>query len=238
MTNHETAFATLVIVAAGRGERFGARAKVLELAGGKPILEWSLIAADHAQSVRDIVIVTGEHTELGITDLVMSGRRAKPVTLVSGGEQRQDSVAAGVAEVSSASTVVLVHDAARPLVTSTILDQCAMEARLHGAAIVAVPVSDTLKRVVGSEIEETVPRDGLWGAQTPQGFRRDVIVSAIARTRHLKMQFTDEASLLEYLGERVRIVPGERTNIKVTHREDLDMVNALLEMQRDTRESV
>jgi 2-C-methyl-D-erythritol 4-phosphate cytidylyltransferase len=151
-----------------------------------------------------------------------------PVTLVTGGLRRQDSVAAGVAAVSPLSDVVLIHDGARPLATAALFDACAHEARRSGAAIVAVPVSDTLKQVADLTIGATVSREGLWGAQTPQGFRRDFIQGAIERTRIMDNEFTDEASLLEALGQPVRIVPGDRTNIKVTHPEDLELVDALL----------
>jgi 2-C-methyl-D-erythritol 4-phosphate cytidylyltransferase len=123
---------------------------------------------------------------------------------------------------------VLIHDGARPLATAALFDACAHEARRSGAAIVAVPVSDTLKQVADLTIGATVSREGLWGAQTPQGFRRDFIQGAIERTRIMDNEFTDEASLLEVLGESVQVVPGDRTNIKVTHPEDLELVEALL----------
>jgi 2-C-methyl-D-erythritol 4-phosphate cytidylyltransferase len=219
--------ATVVIVAAGRGERFGSDDKVLIEVGGRPVLEWSLIAAGQATSVADIVIVTASHTREAIAALVASRGRPKPVTLCAGGETRQASVAAGVAMVPATTEIVLVHDAARPLASAALFDRCASEAWAHGAAITATPVADTLKRAVDGVIEATLPRSGLWGAQTPQAFRRDVLLSAIEQTRSMTVEFTDEASLLEALGLPVRIVSGERSNIKVTHREDLEIVDAL-----------
>jgi 2-C-methyl-D-erythritol 4-phosphate cytidylyltransferase len=142
--------------------------------------------------------------------------------------RRQDSVAAGVAACGECD-VILVHDAARPLVTPTVIDRCADAAREHGAAIVATPVTDTLKRVSQGMIAETVPRESLWAAQTPQGFRRDVIEGAISRAHQQDLEFTDEAALLESFGIDVRVVPGDQTNIKVTHAEDLDIVRAIIE---------
>jgi 2-C-methyl-D-erythritol 4-phosphate cytidylyltransferase len=221
-------FATLVIVAAGRGERFGHSAKVLEPAGGRPLLEWSLHTAMNVAAVCDVIIVSGEHTESGIHRLLGSRQWGKPVAVIPGGARRQDSVAAGVAAVSPDREVVLIHDGARPLASVDLFERCARAAREHGAAIVATPVSDTLKRAYNLMIRETVSRDELWSAQTPQGFQRGVICSAIERTRSMSMAFTDEASLLEALGEPVHIVPGERINIKVTHREDLEIVDAIL----------
>ena len=229
MTDPEPAsFASLVIVAAGRGERFGPSAKVLAVAGGRPLLAWSLLAASQATCVGEILIVTGEQTDDAIRHMLIAIPMSIPVTVVTGGLRRQDSVAAGVAAVSPLSDVVLIHDGARPLATAALFDACAHEARRSGAAIVAVPVADTLKRVRELVIEKTVSREALWGAQTPQGFRRDVIQRAIERTRIMDNEFTDEASLLEALGQPVRIVPGDRTNIKVTHPEDLELVDALL----------
>ncbi len=221
-------YASVVIVAAGRGERFGQSPKVLALAVGQPVLAWSLVAASGARSIREVVVVTGPHTHEAIRELLDALALVTPVTCVAGGARRQDSVAAGVAAVSPASEVVLIHDAARPLATSAMFDACAEEARLRGAAIVAIPVSDTLKRVQGGTIVETVSRESLWSAQTPQAFQLDIIRRAIEKTRTIDSEFTDEASLLEALGERVRIVPGDRSNIKITHPEDLEVVDALL----------
>lgn len=222
------AFASVVIVAAGRGERFGFTAKVLAIAGGRPLLAWSIIAASQAACVRDIIIVTGHHTDEPIRHMLDGLILGKPVTIVAGGERRQDSVAAGVAAVSPLSDVVLIHDGARPLATTGMFESCANEARRSGAAIIAIPVSDTLKRVHQFMIHETVSREALWSAQTPQGFRRNVIQGAIERTCNMDNEFTDEASLLEVLGLPVRIVRGERDNIKVTHPDDLELVDALL----------
>ena len=223
-----TPYATAVIVAAGRGERFGRPAKVLEVAGGRPLLVWSVMAATRARCVRDLVIVTGEHTDEAIRSLVETMWLEKSVLIVPGGPRRQDSVAAGVAAVDGNSEVVLIHDGARPLASTPLFERCAGAARMTGAAIVAIPVPDTLKRVEDLAIRETVSRNGLWAAQTPQGFRRDLIRAAIARSHIMDNEFTDEASLLEMLGHPVRIVPGERTNIKVTHPEDLELIDALL----------
>ena len=221
-------YASVVIVAAGRGERFGPSPKILALAGGQPVLAWSLIAASRAECVREIVVVTGHLTGEAIRRLSNDLALSTPLTCVAGGQRRQDSVAAGVGAVSPRSKVVLIHDAARPLATAAMFGACAEEAGRSGAAIVAIPVSDTLKRVRDGSIVDTVSRESLWSAQTPQAFRLDIIRHAIEATRSMDAEFTDEASLLEALGQPVRIVPGDRTNIKVTHPEDLEIVDALL----------
>lgn len=226
------AYASVVIVAAGRGSRIGLPAKVMEVAGGQPLLAWSIEAAMAAPSVRDVIVVVGEHTEVDIRSLVAGRGWPRPIQVVTGGDRRQDSVAAGVAAVGRTSEVVLIHDGARPLASSDLFERCARAAMENGAVITATPVSDTLKRVESGTVAGTVSRDSLWGAQTPQGFRLDAITSAIERTRSMDTEFTDEASLFEALGEAVHIVPGERTNLKLTLHEDLEVIDALLTKRR------
>ncbi|HVL25651.1 MAG TPA: 2-C-methyl-D-erythritol 4-phosphate cytidylyltransferase [Thermomicrobiales bacterium] len=224
----QTAFAAAVIVAAGRGERFGDTGKVLAPVAGRPVLAWVLDAMQAAASVRDIVIVYGAHTEAPIRALVDSGAWPKVRGFVPGGEQRQASMANGVGATAEELDVVLVHDAARPLITPARIDACAIAARQTRAAILATPVADTIKRVRDGVIAETVDRAQLWAAQTPQGFHRADLIDfcRLATSEHI--EFTDEASLAEALGRPVTIVPGDRLNIKITHPEDLEMVDALL----------
>ncbi|HYI26156.1 MAG TPA: 2-C-methyl-D-erythritol 4-phosphate cytidylyltransferase [Thermomicrobiales bacterium] len=222
---------TFVIVAAGRGDRFGHTAKVILPLAGKELLRWSIDAACSAASVGEIVVVAGPHTIDDIQHLVMIFPPARPVSVVIGGATRQESVAAGVAAVGPDSALVLVHDAARPLVTPDLIERCAEAAREHGAAIAAIPVTDTLKLVTGRRIDTTVPRDHLWAAQTPQAFQRPVIDEAIRWARGQTATFTDEASLLEAIGKPVAIVEGSVLNLKVTYPADVRLAGALLAFQ-------
>ena len=155
-----------------------------------------------------------------------------PVTVVVGGDTRHASVAAGVAAANRDSRIVLVHDAARPLVTAGLIDKCAAAARQYGAAIAAVPVTDTLKRVTNHLIDATISREHLWSAQTPQAFRRSLLAEAITWAIDHPGSFTDEASLLEAMGEPVAIVEGAVTNLKVTHPDDIALVESLLEIRK------
>lgn len=221
-------FAAAVIVAAGKGERFGAAAKILAEVGGRPMLSWTLDAAESAVSVREVIVVTGEHTDAAIRELIEAGPWAKPIRTVDGGAKRHDSVMAGVRAISDDVTYVLIHDAARPLVTGELFDACAESARSRGAAIVAVPVSDTIKRVVDGQIAETIPRTGLWSAQTPQGFRRGLLLDASERAGSRDLEFTDESAVCEVLGYTVTVVMGASSNFKVTHADDLHLADALL----------
>jgi 2-C-methyl-D-erythritol 4-phosphate cytidylyltransferase/2-C-methyl-D-erythritol 2,4-cyclodiphosphate synthase len=142
------------------------------------------------------------------------------VHLVAGGERRQDSVANAFATLAADVEIVLVHDAARPFVTSEVISRAIQGAVAHGAAIVAVPVSDTVKRVERDVIVETLPREEIFLAQTPQAFRRDVLGAAIDAGRTAEIA-TDEAMLTERAGHRVHVVAGDAANVKITTAADL-----------------
>ncbi len=221
-------YAAAIVVAAGKGERFGHRGKVLASCGGRPLIAWSLDALEASASVRDIVIVFGDHTERGIRELVERGPWSKIAAMVAGGSNRQESVACGIAVMAKDVEIVLVHDAARPMVEAAQCDACATSARVYGAAILAASVVDTLKRVENGVILETVSRTGLWAAQTPQAFRRADYREALAGIAGREHEFTDDASIFEASGRPVAIVAGTRLNIKVTHPEDLVLVELLL----------
>jgi 2-C-methyl-D-erythritol 2,4-cyclodiphosphate synthase/2-C-methyl-D-erythritol 4-phosphate cytidylyltransferase len=148
----------------------------------------------------------------------------KRVEIVEGGERRQDSVANAFARVSSRADVVVIHDAARPLVTEAVIERTVAAAVHWGAAIAAVPAHDTVKRVAGDVITATLPRDEIMLAQTPQAFRVDVLRSALA----LADDVTDEASLAERAGHRVHVVAGDPKNLKITTPDDLDLAERLL----------
>ena len=223
--------AAAVIVAAGRGERFGVAAKCLVTLAGRPLLAYSLDAAERATTVASIVVVAGAHTQMEIDELVAAGPWRKPVQVVVGGAERQHSVAAGVAATSGECDVVVVHDAARPLVEAAAFDRCAVAAHEFGAAILAAPVVDTIKRVRAEQVIATVPRDELWSAQTPQAFRRELLLSALASEAAGMYAFTDEAGLFEALGLAVAIVPNEQPNLKITRPGDLAIAEALLSIR-------
>ena len=222
--------AAAVVVAAGRGERAGAPGKVFLPLAGRPLLAHVLDAVERSASVRDVVVVAGEHTVGAANELLRSGPWAKARAVVLGGPRRQDSVAAGVAAVPADVEVIVVHDAARPLAPPVLFDRCVAVAARIGGAIAAVPVADTIKRVAGGRVLATVPRDGLWAAQTPQAFRRALLVDAIGRTRGEATVLTDEAQLCESLGIPIEVVPGDPSNLKITHPGDLALAEALLQV--------
>lgn len=217
-----------VLVAAGKGERFGHSSKVLAESCGRPLVAWSLDALEAAASVRDVVIVFGAHTEIEMRALIANGPWTKVTALVEGGSSRQESVSCGVAVVADDLEIVMIHDAARPMVEAVQIDACSARAQEAGAAILAIPVADTLKRVENGIITETIPRAGMWAAQTPQAFRLADYREAVAAIHGREHEFTDDASIFEALGRPVAIVPGSRANIKVTQPEDLALVELML----------
>jgi len=221
------ALAFAVIVAAGKGERFGSPDKVFLPVGGRPLIAHVLDAVEQARSIDGAILVVGDHTRGTAIDLVAKGGWPKVRSVASGGARRQDSVAAGLGEVPPSTEIVVIHDGARPLAAPALFDACVESALRNGAAIAAAPVTDTLKRISGNHIVETIPRAHLWAAQTPQAFRADLLKQAIETATHEGLDVTDEASIFEAMGLPVAIVPSTAANIKVTHQDDLWIAEAL-----------
>ncbi len=211
-----------VIVAAGRGTRMGEDKVWLPL-GDLPVVAYSVLAFAGCLARGSLVVVVSPHNlKLG-RDLL--SRLEVDGTVCSGGQRRQDSVQRGLEAVGDVD-LVAIHDGARPLVSRTLIEACYAAAERDGAAVAAVPVRDTLKRVSADGwVGETVDRSGLWAVQTPQTFRADLIRGAY---RSLDREVTDDAAAVELLGHPVRVVPGDPRNLKLTTREDLELARALL----------
>jgi 2-C-methyl-D-erythritol 4-phosphate cytidylyltransferase len=173
------------------------------------------------------VLVVGDHTRGTAEDLVAEGDWQKVSAIVTGGARRQDSVMGGFAEISPDSEIVAIHDGARPLVAADLFDECIVAAYKTGAAIAAVQVSDTLKRVASGKIVESVPREHIWAAQTPQAFRVELIRKALEYASSEGIVVTDEASILEQMGVPVGVVQSSPANLKITHQDDLWIAEAL-----------
>lgn len=224
--------AAAIIVAAGRGTRLGAPDKVLLPLAGRPLLAYSIDAAEAAASVAEIIVVAGLHTKAQIERLVDGAAWRKVRHVALGGERRQDSVEAGLRLVSAGIEVVAVHDGARPMVTPDLFDDCVAAALRSGAAIAAVPLTDTLKRVSGDLVVETVPRDEMWAAQTPQAFGTALLRESFAFAHANGLTVTDESSLLEARGIPVTIVKSSPRNLKITRPDDLALAEAMLALER------
>jgi len=217
-----------VVVAAGRGTRMGAadNKPYLTLLG-RPVLAHTLQAFERCSVVASIAIVVAPGEEERAAAVVSEFRIRKVVAIVPGGAERQDSVNAGLAALTTAG--VLVHDAARPLVTPGQIAACCSAAETHGASALAVPVKDTIKISDGNGfIVSTPERRTLWSVQTPQAFWRAELLEAHRLAREEGAAATDDAMLLERLGRKVAIVDGDYSNIKITTPEDLPIAELLL----------
>lgn len=210
-----------VILAAGRSERFG-QDKVFSELRGSPVLLYSVRAFLEAGVVEELVVVARPGAEFRAAALLQNGDF--PVKVVTGGKRRRDSSLAGVEAAQG--EFVLIHDVARPLVSPELIRRVLAAAREHGAAVPVLPVVDTLRYVENGFLKpEALPRAGLVAIQTPQGFRRDLLLSAL---RECDEDLPDDAAALLSRGIPVAAVPGDPRNLKLTHPEDLALASALL----------
>lgn len=222
---------TAIVPAAGSGVRFGGVVpkQYLPLPGGLPILAWTLKALMASRQVDCLVLVAPPGQEARCRAEVLDRAGLMADRVVPGGADRQASVYAGLAAVPSSTDLVLVHDGARPLVTPEIVRAAIAAAVAEGAAVVAIPVTDTIKAADSAgRVVETLPRGRLWAAQTPQVFRATWLREAHERALTDGFRGTDDAVLVERLGYRVRLVPGSSENIKVTTMADLAQVEQIL----------
>jgi 2-C-methyl-D-erythritol 4-phosphate cytidylyltransferase len=221
-----------IIVAAGSGVRLGSSVpKAFVKIGGRTMLSYSLVSVRQVSSIDELVITVPAGFENAARAEVASAGVVVPVKITPGGIERQDSVRIALELTSAESELVIVHDAARPLATPAIFDACLSAAARAGGAIAAIPVADTLKRVADGAISATVTRAGLWQAQTPQAFRRALLVAAHQRAVAEKIAATDDADLVERTGARVEVVEASTDNIKITTQSDLAIVKAIIAAQ-------
>jgi 2-C-methyl-D-erythritol 4-phosphate cytidylyltransferase len=211
--------AVALLVAAGRGERLGTGGpKAFVMLGGRPMLQWSIDALSKVDEVDRIVVA------------LPPGVHAPPGTIgVPGGAERSQSVRAALHEAGDCD-VVVVHDAARPMVTPEIVQDCLDTLAAHDCdgAIAASPVTDTIKESRGEEVVRTLDRTAPWAGQTPKAFNRDALERALDRDDAALAAATDDASLVESRGGTVRLVPAPRENLKVTTALDLRLAELLL----------
>jgi 2-C-methyl-D-erythritol 4-phosphate cytidylyltransferase / 2-C-methyl-D-erythritol 2,4-cyclodiphosphate synthase len=221
-------FVTAIIAAGGRGLRFGAGSpKQLLEVGGRAILERSVATFLAHPAVNEVIVALPQPlTDDPPAYLRSAGKRLR---IVSGGARRQDSVAKAFRAADAASDVIVIHDAARPFASADLIGRTIAAAAESGAAVAAVQACDTVKRTddgpaeAGHYVRETIARETIYLAQTPQAFRRDVLNDALAQT----IDATDEATLAERAGHAVRIVEGEASNLKITTPEDLVLAEAI-----------
>jgi 2-C-methyl-D-erythritol 4-phosphate cytidylyltransferase len=225
----------LLIPAAGMGRRMGSdRNKLLLTLLGKPLLAWTLLAAEAARDISWIGIIGQVADQADFKAILAQMSLSKPVQLIPGGETRQESVYNGLQALPAAAERVLIHDGARCLATPQLLDRCATVLLDCPGLIAAVPVKDTIKVVNETGIiQDTPDRRQLWAAQTPQGFDVLLLKQCHEQGRNLGWEVTDDAALFERCGLPVRIVEGEETNLKVTTPVDLAIAEFILRQRLD-----
>jgi 2-C-methyl-D-erythritol 4-phosphate cytidylyltransferase len=245
---------TVIIVAAGKGTRMGARSlpKQFLTIEGVPILGHTLKRFDSFDAINQIVLVTRHENRVACQHIIEECGIQKITAIIEGGKERQDSVFKGLQHVTPQTEIVLIHDAVRMFITRELVEHSIRDARQYGASILAVPVKDTIKQAGpvptrpiqetqgAPEIQEafmvtkTLDRETLWQVQTPQTFQYHLIREIYQKAQSAGIYGTDDAMLAEYFGYPVKIVPGSYRNIKITTPDDLLIARAFL--ARESRE--
>jgi 2-C-methyl-D-erythritol 4-phosphate cytidylyltransferase len=225
-----------VIPAGGSGQRMGtATPKQFMPLGGVPLLLHSLQVFERCASISQVILVVPkDERERTLSEVVARHGIKKVLKIVAGGATRQESVYHGLKETDPETEIVVIHDAVRPFVTEDLIERSIETARDIGGAIVAVPMKETVKQVgPDGHILRTVDRSQLWLAQTPQTFRRALLIEGYRKAESDGFHATDEAAVMERLGHKIAVVPGGWDNIKITTPEDFQMAEAILAGRRN-----
>ncbi len=224
-----------IVVAAGKGERMQTEVKkqFLPLLG-MPVLAHTLEAIEKSESVSEIILVVSEDDILTAKDIVLATECEKVKTIIAGGKTRGESVSKGLSEVSPESEIVLIHDGVRPCVKASLIEECIKNAKKYGASALGVKPKNTIKKVdKNGFIEATVDRETLVEIQTPQCFQKEVILKAY---ENFDPSATDDCALVEQTGVPIHITEGSYANLKLTTREDMLMLSALIDAQYSDEE--
>lgn len=219
-----------IVPAAGVGSRFAGRGNkpLVELLG-KPLFLWALEAFEHYPDIVEIIPVCKDEDRSAVEEALGKAGITKVSSVAPGGAERQDSVRNGLAALKAPAEVVLVHDAARPLLTADIITHVIEGIQGFDGAISAVPPKDTIKEAApDGSVGRTLDRSLLWSVQSPQGFYRDILARAHELAARETYYATDDAALVEHIGGRINFVMGSYENIKVTTPEDLDVAELFL----------
>jgi 2-C-methyl-D-erythritol 4-phosphate cytidylyltransferase len=217
---------TVLVVAAGEGKRFGSL-KQFALLAGRPVLDWSLEKFEANKKVDEIILVLPDESQ---KEKYLK-RYQKIVAVTKGGEKRQDSVLSGFNLIGPMEAdIVLVHDGARPLVSEELISRVIQATLERGAVVPVLPLEDTVKEVAKGIVLRTLDRSKLFRVQTPQGFSYSVLREALEAARRENFCGTDEAMLVERMGEKIHTIEGDPKNIKITTQEEMKIAEALIEI--------
>jgi len=223
---------TAIIVAAGNSHRMGSDKLFAEICG-RPVIAHSIAAFDESKDISDIILVTRDDRIPEMQAMVEAGNFKKVRKIIAGGEERHYSVWNGLKAVGAESRFIAIHDGARPLVTPKIIHECLALAKKEGAACLASPIPDTLKRADSEQIvTDSVERSGLWAMQTPQIFSRDLIFEAYAAIIAKNKLVTDEVSAVQGFGKKIALLRNEDWNFKITFPRDLELAEQVIVLRR------
>lgn len=226
---------TAIIAAAGAGRRMKAdRPKQLLTLDETPILIYTIRKFDACRLIDRILVAAPQESVEEIRKLVVGAGFSKPVSVVQGGARRHDSVAVAMQHLAPDTTIVAVHDAVRPFVRVEEIEATILEAHKTGAAVLAIPIVDTVKQIRKDLIDSTLTREHLVLAQTPQVFRTEVLREAFESAKRDDYYGTDESSLVERMGHPVAVVRGSERNIKITRPDDLALARFLLQQEQES----
>lgn len=219
-----------IILAAGNGSRFGEKKQFKEL-NGKPIWFYSLNTFIQSESVDELILVIPNDSleTLKQSQVFTSLNKTNNIKLVSGGESRKDSVFNGLKVVKKAIDIVCIHDAARPFIKASYIKHSVEACSEFDGAIIAIPSVDTVKKVDKQIIKNTIDRESLWMAQTPQTFKKDKLLYAIKNSSHLNI--TDESMLMEEANFKIKLIEGDQSNFKITNEIDWELAKVMAEVE-------
>jgi len=219
-----------IILAAGSGSRFGEKKQFKEL-NGKPIWFYSLNTFIQSESVDELILVIPNDSleTLKQSQVFTSLNKTNNIKLVSGGESRKDSVFNGLKVVKKAIDIVCIHDAARPFIKASYIKHSVEACSEFDGAIIAIPSVDTVKKVDKQIIKNTIDRESLWMAQTPQTFKKDKLLYAIKNSSHLNI--TDESMLMEEANFKIKLIEGDQSNFKITNAIDWELAKVMAEVE-------
>ena len=219
--------ASAIIPAAGSGKRFGEKKQFKEI-NGKPLIYYTLAPFFESTVIDDIVVPVQKNDMDEVASIIDSITMKKKVNIIEGGNTRQDSIHNALSQINNRTHFVCVHDAARPFITKGLIEKVIRSLKDYDAAIVGYKSTDTLKKVSNGEISSTIDRDKIWCVQTPQAFLKEAIINAYDLAKKQSFQGTDDSSLLERAGYRVKIINDSSTNFKITTNEDWIIAESLL----------
>lgn len=223
---------TAIIPAAGFGNRLSGKVKKqFKPLSGKPLLYYSVNTFQYSHCIDEIVLVVPkEDIEFTRNNIVKKYSFNKVKKLIKGGEERYISVQNGFKAISGDTKIVVIHDAARPFVSSSTIEYVVNNAQEYGSAITSLLVKDTLKEVYPNDnkIKKTVSRENIWRSQTPQAFKYEILKEAYEKSEIEELEITDESQLVEHAGYDVKIIKGSELNIKITTSEDLELAESII----------